>query len=167
MARENKEKHGKKEDGDVQFSIPMVSDDSACSMGEVRINYSVIANIATISAMQTEGVLAVGKHGFASGIVSFFSNKKSTGNGVNISEDNFGNYVIDICVTLKFGCELAKIAANIQQNVANYVSKMTNTGVNRVNVVIDGVEMPDGAKSPACRATDVDCIESTPELPRD
>jgi uncharacterized alkaline shock family protein YloU len=144
MVKGTKEKGAR---GDTQFSVPMVSDDAACSIGDVRINHSVIANIATLSAMQTEGVLAVGKHGFASGIASFFSNRKTTGNGINVSGDDFGNYVIDICVTLKFGCELAKIAADIQQNVANYVSKMTNGGVSRVNVAIDGVEMSDDVDS--------------------
>jgi uncharacterized alkaline shock family protein YloU len=135
MAKEKVEKKGK----DPSFSIPVVADDSTCSMGEIKINHSVIANIATLSAMQTNGVLGVGKRGFASGIASFFSNKKLTSNGVNVSEDEFGNYIIDICVTLKFGCELAKVAAEIQQNIAEHITKMTNTGVSKVNVVIDGV----------------------------
>ncbi|MDR1595831.1 MAG: Asp23/Gls24 family envelope stress response protein [Puniceicoccales bacterium] len=130
---------------DISFSIPVVSDDSVCNMGEIKINHSVIANIATLSAMQTSGVMAVGKRGFANGIASFFSNKKSTSNGVNISEDEFGNYMIDICVTLKFGCELANVAANIQHNIAEHITKMTNTGVSKVNVVIDGVITPEEA----------------------
>ncbi|MDR3144281.1 MAG: Asp23/Gls24 family envelope stress response protein [Puniceicoccales bacterium] len=137
MAREKVEKN-KNED---PFPIPMASDDSTCNMGEIKINHSVIANIATLSAMQTDGVLCVGKRGFASGIASFFSNKKSSGSGISVSEDEFGNYVIDICVTLKFGCELAKVAANVQQNVAKHITKMTNSGVGRINIVIEGVEV--------------------------
>jgi uncharacterized alkaline shock family protein YloU len=140
-----KEKVEKKE-RDTSFSIPVVSDDSTCPMGEVKVNHSVIANIAALGAMQTDGVLGVGKRGFANGLVSFFSNKKSTGNGVNVSEDEFGNYMIDICVTLRFGCELAKVASNIQQNVAEHITKMTTTGVSKINIIIDGVEMPTEAK---------------------
>jgi uncharacterized alkaline shock family protein YloU len=142
MAKEKVEKKEK----DTSFSIPVVSDDSACQMGEVKVNHSVIANIVTLGAMQTDGVLGVGKRGFANGLVSFFL-KKSTSNGVNVSEDEFGNYVIDICVTLRFGCELAKVASNIQQNVAEYITKMTSSGVSKVNVIIDGVEMPTQADS--------------------
>jgi uncharacterized alkaline shock family protein YloU len=131
-----------KSENDASFSVPMVSDTSSYNMGEIKINHSVIANIATLSAMQTNGVLAVGRRGFASGITSLFS-KKSMAKGIDISEDEFGNYIIDVCVTLKFGCELAKVASNIQQNIAEHITKMTTTGVSKVNVVIDGVETPD------------------------
>lgn len=124
------------------YTVPMVSDDASC-MGEIKINHSVIANIATLSAMQTDGVLVVGKQGIANGIASFFSNKKCTSNGVNVSEDEFGNYIIDICVTLKFGCELAKVASEIQQNIAKNISHMTTNGVSKVNVIIDSVESPE------------------------
>ncbi|MDR1401549.1 MAG: Asp23/Gls24 family envelope stress response protein [Puniceicoccales bacterium] len=137
MAKEKVEKKEK----DTSFSIPIVSDDSACSMGEVKVNHSVIANIATLGAMQVEGVLGIGKRGFANGLVSFFSSKKPTSNGVNISEDEFGNYIIDICVRLKFGCELSKVASGIQQSVAEHITKMTATGVSKVNVIIDSVEI--------------------------
>ncbi len=124
------------------YTVPMVSDDASC-MGEIKINHSVIANIATLSAMQTDGVLVVGKQGLANGIASFFSNKKCTSNGVNISEDEFGNYIIDICVTLKFGCELTKVASEIQQNIAKNINHMTTNGVSKVNVIIDSVESPE------------------------
>ena len=132
----------KKEESSDTYVVPMVSDDESC-MGEIKINHSVIANIATLSAMQTDGVLVVGKQGLANGIASFFSNKKCTSNGVNISEDEFGNYIIDICVTLKFGCELAKVASEIQQNIAKSINHMTTNGVSKVNVVIDSVEGPE------------------------
>jgi uncharacterized alkaline shock family protein YloU len=136
-------KKAKETEKSAAFTVPMMADDSACNMGEIKINYSVIANIATLSAMQTEGVLAVGKNGLARGIAAFFSKKKSTSGGVNVSEDEFGNYVIDIWVILKFGCELAKVAANIQQNVTENITKMATTSVSKVNVVIDGVEISD------------------------
>ncbi|MDR1891332.1 MAG: Asp23/Gls24 family envelope stress response protein [Puniceicoccales bacterium] len=139
MTTEKSNKKGKEKNS--SFSIPMVSDDSSCNLGEIKINHSVIANIATLSAMQTKGVVAIGKHGFASGIASFFSSKKSTLNGVNVAEDEFGNYLIDICVTLRFGCELAKVASEVQQNIIDHITKMTMTGVSKVNVIIDGVEI--------------------------
>jgi uncharacterized alkaline shock family protein YloU len=140
MTKEKAPQEGK---GDA-FSVPMISDDFACNMGEIKINHSVIANIATLSAIKTGGVLAVGKRGLANGIASLFSKKKTTGNGgVNVTEDEFGNYTIDVCVTLEFGCELTKIASDIQQSIARHVTQMTNTGVNKVNVIIDGVECPE------------------------
>jgi uncharacterized alkaline shock family protein YloU len=110
----------------------MISDDSTCNLGEIKINHCVIANIATLSVMQTKRVLGVGAHGFASGIALFFSSKKTACNGVNVSEDEFGNYLIDICVALKFSCEFPKVASNVQQNIMDHITKMAMTGVSKV-----------------------------------
>jgi uncharacterized alkaline shock family protein YloU len=60
---------------------------------------------------------------------------------VNIAEHEFGNYLIDPCVTLRFACELAKTASGVQQNSIDHVAKMTMIGVRKVNVIVDGVEM--------------------------
>ena len=74
----------------------------------------------------------VRKQEFANGIASLFSNKKQNGSGGTISEDEFGNYLIDISVTLKFGCELAKVASEIQQN--NLISSYINDWINNILV---------------------------------
>jgi uncharacterized alkaline shock family protein YloU len=139
MTAEKSNKKGKEKIS--TFSILVISDDLSCNRGEIKINHSVIANIATLSAMQTKGVVAIGKHGFVSGIASFFSSKKSTLNGVNVAEDEFGNHLIDICLTSRFGCELAKVASEVQQNIIDHITKMTMTGVRKVNIIIDGVDI--------------------------
>ena len=74
-----------------------------------------------------------------------FSNKKQNGSGVSISEDEFGNYIIDVSVTLKFGCELAKVASEIQQNIVRDIKRMTTNGVRKVNVFVERVESTDGS----------------------
>ena len=123
------------------YSIPMVSD-AMQNIGDVKINHSVIANIALLTAKNVKGVLFVGKKGIVSGLNRFLF-KKEPDDGVTVTEDAHGNYTIDICVTMAFGAELAKVASEIQQNVISNVTKMTMTGVNHVNVIIDGVAMPE------------------------
>ena len=128
---------------DDQGDLPVDEKEDSQSIGEIRINHSVIADIVTLSTTKTDGVLMVGKQGFANGIASFFSNKKQNGRGVSISEDEFGNYIIDVSVTLKFGCELAKVASEIQQNIVRDIKRMTTNGVRKVNVFVERVESMD------------------------
>jgi uncharacterized alkaline shock family protein YloU len=136
MTKEKEENKGK----DTGFSVPMVTDENSYNMGEIKINHSVIGNIATLSALGTSGVLGVGKKGFGSGFASFFSSRKPSTGGVVVGEDEFGNYIIDIWITLQFGCEVGRVASEVQQSIAKHITAMTSTGVSTVNVIIDGVE---------------------------
>jgi uncharacterized alkaline shock family protein YloU len=51
--------------------------------------------------------------------------------------------VISVKVILRFGVELAKVGEEIQIAVREQVSKMTNKKVARIDVLIDGVRMPE------------------------
>ena len=47
--------------------------------------------------------------------------------------------MIEVRVILRFGVELAAVASQIQQRIAEQVEKMTSKSVARVNVIIDVV----------------------------
>jgi uncharacterized alkaline shock family protein YloU len=119
-----------------ESSIPTVSEDSN-SLGDIRINHSVVASIIRLAALEISGVAAVGG-GFVDGIAEIFS-KKGDERGVRVEEDEAGDYRIEIRVILRFGVELAAVATQIQQRISEQVEKMTSKSVSRVNVVIDGV----------------------------
>lgn len=106
-------------------------------MGDIKINHSVVANIVRLAAQNVEGVHSVGG-GFVEGITEIFS-KKDSERGVRVSENEVGEYVIEVKVNLLFGYELAKVGEAIQKNVAQHVQRMTMKQVDRVDVVIDGV----------------------------
>ena len=72
-------------------------------------------------------------------MLKFFT--KDSDHGIKVTEDEAGNYVIDVPVVLNFGCELAKVAMEIQKNVARQVARMTMKDVARVNVIIDAVRI--------------------------
>lgn len=120
----------------TESSIPTISEGST-TLGEIRINHSVVASIVRLAALEVGGVSAVGG-GFVDGIAEIFS-KKSDERGVRVEEDEVGDYRIEIRVILRFGVELAAVASQIQQRIAEQVEKMTSKNVSRVNVVIDGV----------------------------
>ncbi len=131
----------KESDYPQESKIPTVSEDSN-TLGEIRINHSVVASIVRLAALEVSGVAAVGG-GFVDGIAEIFS-KKGDERGVRVDEDEVGDYKIEIRVILRFGVELAAVASQVQQRVVEQVEKMTSKSVARVNVVIDGVR-PDSA----------------------
>lgn len=130
-----------KETGNQNESIiPNVSEASN-TLGDIRINHSVVASIVRLAALEVSGVAAVGG-GFVDGIAEIFS-KKGDERGVRVEEDEVGDYRIEIRVILRFGCELANVATEIQERIAEQVEKMTSKSVSRVNVIIDGVRTED------------------------
>ena len=133
----------KESDNPNESSIPTVSEDSN-TLGEIRINHSVVASIVRLAALEVSGVVAVGG-GFVDGIAEIFS-KKGDERGVRVEEDEAGDYQIEIRVILRFGVELAAVATQIQQRISEQVEKMTSKNVSRVNVVIDGVRTEDEEK---------------------
>ena len=116
-----------------ESTIPTVSEESN-TLGEIRINHSVVASIVRLAALEVSGVAAVGG-GFVDGIAEIFS-KKGDERGVRVEEDEVGDYRIEIRVILRFGVELATVATEIQQRIAEQVEKMTSKSVARVNVII-------------------------------
>ena len=119
-----------------ESTIPTMSEESN-TLGDIRINHSVVASIVRLAALEVAGVAAVGG-GFVDGIAEIFS-KKGDERGVRVEEDEVGDYRIEIRVILRFGVELAAVATEIQQRIATQVEKMTSKSVSRVNVIIDGV----------------------------
>ena len=130
-------------DHSKESSIPTISEESN-SLGDIRINHSVVASIVRLAALEVVGVAAVGG-GFVDGIAEIFS-KKGDERGVRVEEDEVGVYRIEIRVILRFGVELATVGNQIQQRIAEQVEKMTSKNVARVNVVIDGVRNDDAEK---------------------
>lgn len=123
-----------------ESKIPTMSEESG-SLGDIRINHSVVASIVRLAALEVSGVAAVGG-GFVDGIAEIFS-KKGDERGVRVEEDEAGDYRIEIRVILRFGVALAVVATEIQQRIAEQVETMTSKSVARVNVVIDGVRTDD------------------------
>jgi uncharacterized alkaline shock family protein YloU len=115
-------------------AIPTVSADTN-SLGEVKINYDVIARIVHLSCVEVPGVHSVGG-GFS---LSDLLPNKSSSKGVRISENENG-YVIEVHVIMKFGVEMGKTAQEIQRRISDQVDKMTSSPVSKIDVVIEGVE---------------------------
>ena len=110
-----------------ESTIPTVSEESS-TLGDIRINHSVVASIVRLAALEVSGVAAVGGS-FVDGITEIFS-KKGGESGVRVDEDEVGDYRIEARVILRFGVELATVAGEIQQRIAEQVQKMLDKAKN-------------------------------------
>lgn len=119
--------------------VPSIGSEETASLGEIKINHSVVANIVRLVALENSGVYAVGGS-FVDGITEIFSKKEASERGVRIAESESGYYRIEIRLILNYGVELAKCAYQVQVTVKDRVEKMTGKLVERVDVVIDGVK---------------------------
>ena len=132
----------------------VLSTEENYSLGEIRINHSVIASIVRIAVSEIEGVHDVGGS-LVDGLAEIFS-KKETDRGVKVVEDENGNYVIDVRVIMIFGVSLARVALKIQESVGHQVKRMTMKDVAKVNVIIDGIKKVDTDKSRVQKADYLD-----------
>lgn len=117
------------------------------SLGEIRINHTVVASIVRLAAMQIPGVCGVGG-GFVDGIAELFS-KKETDRGVKVDEDESGNYAIEIRLVIAFGTEIGRTAYEVQMAVRKQVLNMTGKTVARIDVIVEGVKFQEANKPSA------------------
>ncbi|MBK1877928.1 Asp23/Gls24 family envelope stress response protein [Pelagicoccus mobilis] len=118
-----------------------IGDDQDGTLGQIKVNHTVVATIVKMAATSVKGVVGVGGS-FIENVSALFSSKDYD-KGVRVSEDEGGNYLIELRVHMEYGVELAKTAENLQLIVGKQVTNMTGKTVGAVDVVIEGVKMPE------------------------
>ena len=128
----------KKANSDSDENIPTFSEESG-SLGTIRINHSVVAGIVRLATQSVKGVINVGGAGVVEGLTDFFAKKESE-RGVSVSEENDGTYKIEVRVVLRFGVDLAKTGAMIQEAIRDQILSMTGNHASIIDVVIDDIK---------------------------
>jgi len=125
---------------DQQEPTIEIGEDQEGSPGQIKVNHTVVATIVKMAATSVKGVVGVGGS-FIENVSALFSSKDYD-KGVRVSEDEAGNYLIELRVHMEYGVELAKTAENLQLTVGKQVTNMTGKTVAAVDVIIEGVKMP-------------------------
>ena len=115
----------------------MHSEESRTDLGTIKIHKNVIASIASISAMQIEGVKRVGGN-FKSGLIELIGKKLLPVVNVEINKNE--EVKINIPLVIKYGFNIPDIASKVQENVRNSLEKMTNLSIKDVNINVQGIE---------------------------
>ena len=102
----------------------------------LAINNDVIARMAEIATLETEGVVAMSRGPVS---VGKLLGKKGGTKSVNISTEH-GIIDIELFVKVSDGVKVCDIAEKIQTGVKEKLQGMTGSAVTRVNVVVTDVE---------------------------
>jgi uncharacterized alkaline shock family protein YloU len=128
----------KKASSESVDAIPTFSEESG-TLGTIRINHSVVAGIVRLATQSVQGVINVGGAGVVEGLTDFFAKKESE-RGVSVSEADDGTYTIEVRVVLRFGVDLAKTGAMIQEAIRDQILSMTGNHASTIDVVIDDIK---------------------------
>ncbi|KAB7669975.1 Asp23/Gls24 family envelope stress response protein [Bacillus sp. B1-b2] len=106
-------------------------------LGKVEIAPEVIEVIASIAALEVEGVAQM-RGNFASGVVEKLGKKMhNKGVKVDLSEDGIK---VEVYCVMNFGISIPQVAQQIQDNIRQTLINMTGLITQEVNVHIVGVQ---------------------------
>ena len=106
-------------------------------IGEVRVADEVVAIIAGLAATEVEGVESMA--GNITELVSKLGMKNlSKGVKVHVGENDV---TVNLALNIKYGCEIPKVSATVQDRVKTAIETMTGLEVSEVNIKIAGVNI--------------------------
>ena len=107
-------------------------------LGTVKIHKDVIASIASIAALEVDGVKEMGRTN-SFDLAGFLGLKKSRGIRVEIGK-NDELKSIEIPLIVKYGYNIPEIAERVQENVRAAIEKMTDKSPRDINLKIQGID---------------------------
>ena len=117
------------------------------------INYAsdVIAVIAGLAASEIAGVA-----GMSGSSITEFLGRKNLTKGVKVTVDG-ENVALDLSISVLYGNQIHKVAANVQENVTKAITNMTGLNVTGVNVSVTSIQFEKEAPAaPAVAAAEPD-----------
>ncbi|MDP3731540.1 MAG: Asp23/Gls24 family envelope stress response protein [Candidatus Omnitrophota bacterium] len=115
----------------------MHKEDSQTDLGNIRIHKNVIASIASIAAVEIEGVKRLGGD-FRSGILELIGKKALLAIKVDIDKND--EIRLDVPLVIKYGFNIPDIANKAQENIRQALEKMTNLSIKYININIQSIE---------------------------
>jgi uncharacterized alkaline shock family protein YloU len=115
----------------------MHREETRTDLGTIKIHKNVIASIASLAAVEIEGVERVGGN-FKSGLSQLIGKKFVPVIDVEINKNE--EVRVDIPLVIKYGYNIPDISNKVQESVRNSLEKMTNLLIKDINVNVQGVE---------------------------
>lgn len=105
--------------------------------GSISISEDVIASVVSASMAEVDGAAGLA-HTFGAELVELLG-KKSLGKGVKVQFEN-NSITVDVVIMVRFGCNIAAVAQQVQRAVASSLEAMTGQS-SVINVHVAGVSM--------------------------
>ena len=107
-------------------------------IGEVQIADEVVTIIAGLAATEVDGVASMAGN-ITNELVSKLGMKNlSKGVKVHVGENDV---TVNLALNIKYGCEIPKVSATVQDRVKTAIETMTGLEVSEVNIKIAGVNI--------------------------
>lgn len=115
----------------------MRKEETRTDLGMIKIHKNVIASIASLAAIEIEGVKRIGGD-FASGLLGLLGKESLSAIKVEILKGE--EVKLDIPLVIQYGFNVPDIANRVQESVRNALERMTNLSIKEVNVSIQAIE---------------------------
>ena len=113
--------------------------EESLSLGKVKIHNEVVGTIASVAAMEIEGVVSMSR-GLVRGLTELLG-KKDLDRGIKV-QIRGKEVILALNIIIKYCAKIPEVSYRIQENVKKTVEKMTGLTVTDVSVHIQGIEMP-------------------------
>ncbi len=105
--------------------------------GDVRVSDEAIASIASTAALRARGVAGMGSGGPVDSLAGLLG-LRSSARGVQV-EMGDREVALSLYILVEFGADIAEVASQVQESVAEAVERMSGLSVIEVNVTVQGV----------------------------
>lgn len=115
----------------------MHKEESQTDLGKIRIHKNVIASIASLAAVEIEGVKRIGGD-LKSGILELIGKKAVM--AIDVEIDKNEEIRVEIPLVIKYGSNIPEVANKVQENIRNALERMTNLSIKYININVQGIE---------------------------
>lgn len=117
----------------------MSQEESATDLGTISIHKNVISSIASIAALDVEGVKGIGR-GLKANILELLGKKDYRTCGIKVEIDKNSEVRINIPLVVKYGFNIPEISGKVQDNINSAIEKTTNLTIKSIDINIVGIE---------------------------
>jgi len=115
----------------------MREEGSQTDLGNIRIHKNVIASIASLAAVEIDGVKRIGGD-FRTGVLELIGKKSLM--AIKVDFDKNGEIRLEVPVVIKYGFNIPDTANRVQENIKSALEKMTSLSIKYINVNIQSIE---------------------------
>lgn len=115
----------------------MHKEESQTDLGKIRIHRNVIASIASLAAVEIEGVKRIGGD-LKSGILELIG--KKTIMAIDVQIDKNEEIRVEIPLVIKYGHNIPEVANKVQENIRNALERMTSLSIKYININVQAIE---------------------------
>ncbi|MCX7661792.1 MAG: Asp23/Gls24 family envelope stress response protein, partial [Candidatus Omnitrophica bacterium] len=110
-------------------------------LGAIKIHKTTLSSIASLAALEVEGVKRIGKKylfPFLEKIKSFFPQQR-----IKVRIHKNQEISLEVPLIIKYGFNLHEVATHVQENIYRAIEKMTQISIREININIQGIEKED------------------------